>query len=80
MNHETYIITDLGLSWMHKLSSVDSYKEMNSWFCNHRNSVLLQYNVHCQDFTHFTVPIREKKQFQNHLNMKATFVEETAVP
>ena len=67
---------DLKLSWVHKLLSVESYKDMNSWFCNNKSLALLQQKIHCQ---HFTVPIWEKKQLQNHLNMKATIVEEAMV-
>jgi len=40
----------------------------------------LQQNINCQNFTYVTVPVLgEKKQFQNHLNMKATVVEEATI-
>lgn len=48
---------------------------MNLHFCNNNNLALLQQNICCQDFPHFTVPIWEKKQFQNHQNLKGTVVQ-----
>lgn len=74
------LLNPKSLSWLHKILPGESYKEMNLWVCSNKKLALLQQNIHCQDFTHFTVLIWEKKkQFQNSLNMKATVVEEATI-
>lgn len=64
---------------MYKLLSAESYQKNDLCFCSNNNLALLQQNLFIylfgQEFTHFTVPLWEKKQFQEHLNLKETVVQ-----
>lgn len=57
------------VSWLTYITAWDLGCNFNSY----------EQNIQSQDFAHFTVPIWEKKQIQNHLIMKVTVVEEAQV-